>query len=651
MSLILNHNIAALNTQRNLEYSSRAFNKSLEKLSSGYKINVAADDPAGLIISEQLRSQTEGLSRAIRNSQEASNVIGITEAALIEMNEILRSMRELAIHAANNGITSPEQVAADQAQVDSGIQTIDRIANTTKYSDQFMLNGSKAILYDQAVTQGNNLLDTSSTRLDQVFKREGLNITLNFAGYDNVNRQALMSNQSQRAFFEADEAVSSDVDALTGTVVKDQQFIITGNSGARQFQFVAGTDLASIASSIENLADSTGVHSQLILASDAVTDSTFEVDNSVYDDVDGAWNEINDAGNRVSNWNVQGFNSGMLYASYADDGAGNLTVNLYSDVARTLQVATAAGTAGTLTISEVNNSGISGTVDAVAAGGVGEREHGGIPRLRHLQLGHDRHTTPGTRLYATYQDDGGGNLTVDLYSDVARTVQVATGTRVGAGTINLAEVAASGISGTVDVQNLGVAFTNNNITFTTMDDSNDQNDRLDSYNIVGVKPDQRVYVTYEEKASGELNVNLYSNSARTSEYLLATGSRTGSGLITLTEENNSGISGSVLAAAGGVANTDNDIYIDFGNTNMVDSWSLSNAIPGLHTDENGLTHLSVIPRRRRHLRFPPLLRRGAHQRDSQGPGRGHPHRRTRRRLIGRYPWPLSTAPPFLPRFA
>ncbi|MCX7934110.1 MAG: flagellin, partial [Planctomycetota bacterium] len=136
MSMVITHNISAINTQRNLAITNRQLSKSLEKLSSGYRINVGSDGPADLIISEQLRAQNVGLERAVRNTQEAINVLGIAEGALNEMNEILKKMRALALHAANSGITSPIQVAADQAEVDSGIQTIDRIANTTKYSDQ-----------------------------------------------------------------------------------------------------------------------------------------------------------------------------------------------------------------------------------------------------------------------------------------------------------------------------------------------------------------------------------------------------------------------------------------------------------------------------------------------------------------------------------
>ena len=117
MALSIAHNISAINTQRNLVISNRNLAKSLEKLSSGYRINTGQDGPADLIISEQLRAQSVGLERAIRNTQEATNVLGIAEGALNEMNEILKKMRALALHASNSGITSSTQVAADQAEL------------------------------------------------------------------------------------------------------------------------------------------------------------------------------------------------------------------------------------------------------------------------------------------------------------------------------------------------------------------------------------------------------------------------------------------------------------------------------------------------------------------------------------------------------
>ncbi|MFH0911020.1 MAG: flagellin [Planctomycetota bacterium] len=277
MALIINHNISAMNTQRNLERTSRNLAKSLQKLSSGYKINVAADDPSGLIISEQLRSQTSGLERAIRNSQEAFNVIGIAEGALIEINEILRTLRGLALHAANSGITASDQIRADQAEVDSAIQTIDRIANTTKYSDQFLLNGSKGLVYSRTTVVDDSmdlaLLNIDQTRIDQIFKRAGVSMDISFNGRL-TSSQPDYAQETRRAYFEADDNNTS-ADIGGNEVSADQRFIITGNNGARAFSFAAQTNLGSIASAIDNLKDSTGVGCQLILASNvAPADST-----------------------------------------------------------------------------------------------------------------------------------------------------------------------------------------------------------------------------------------------------------------------------------------------------------------------------------------------------------------------------------------
>jgi flagellin len=136
MALRVNHNVAAINTQRNLMKTSFDLSKSLQKLSSGLRINTAADDPAGLVISEQLRAQVSGLKMAVRNSQEASNLVGITEGALVEINDILNSIRALTLHASNTGVVGSDQIAADQAEVDNAVQSIQRIVETTRYAGE-----------------------------------------------------------------------------------------------------------------------------------------------------------------------------------------------------------------------------------------------------------------------------------------------------------------------------------------------------------------------------------------------------------------------------------------------------------------------------------------------------------------------------------
>ncbi|MHC4884617.1 MAG: flagellin N-terminal helical domain-containing protein, partial [Planctomycetota bacterium] len=291
MSLRINHNISAMNTQRTLRGSNHNMSKSLQKLSSGYKINVASDDPSGLIISEQLRSQTHSMERAVRNSQEASNVIGIAEGALIEINEMLRTMRGLALHAANSGVTALDQISADQAEVDSSIATIDRIANTTKYSDQFLLNGSKSLIYDVNLISGNSIIDTSNTRLDQVFKREGLTLGINFNGASGNAGVAEMTTQAERAMFESDSGGTNDEIGQTtadwGLLTADQSFILTGNNGSMQFSFSEGTDISQVTSSIENVSDSTGVHADIVFASNATADVTGTVTGITAQDIYG----------------------------------------------------------------------------------------------------------------------------------------------------------------------------------------------------------------------------------------------------------------------------------------------------------------------------------------------------------------------------
>jgi flagellin len=145
MSLRINTNVTAFNALRNLGQTSSAVAGSIERLSSGLRINKAADDPAGLIISEGLRSQIDGINQAISNSQEASNVIKTAEGALTEVNSLLRSVRQLAVHAANTGVNDAAAVQADQTQIKSAIESIDRIATQTQFGNKKLLDGTSGI--------------------------------------------------------------------------------------------------------------------------------------------------------------------------------------------------------------------------------------------------------------------------------------------------------------------------------------------------------------------------------------------------------------------------------------------------------------------------------------------------------------------------
>lgn len=139
--MIINHNVAAMNTQRQLSVNTANTNKSIEKLSSGLRINRAGDDAAGLAISEKMRSQIRGLDMAAKNSQDGISLIQTAEGALNETHSILQRMRELAVQSSNDTNTNSDREAL-QKEVDELAKEITRIANTTEFNTKKLLDGS-----------------------------------------------------------------------------------------------------------------------------------------------------------------------------------------------------------------------------------------------------------------------------------------------------------------------------------------------------------------------------------------------------------------------------------------------------------------------------------------------------------------------------
>ena len=142
MSLRINHNIAAVNGHRNMIRNDMNVSKSLEKLSSGLRINKAADDAAGLVISEQMRAQLGGLNQAVANTEQAVTLVQTAEGALDEMNTLLSKARTLAVHAANSGVNDTNQLAADQSELTNIVDSVDRIANNTQFGTKKILDGT-----------------------------------------------------------------------------------------------------------------------------------------------------------------------------------------------------------------------------------------------------------------------------------------------------------------------------------------------------------------------------------------------------------------------------------------------------------------------------------------------------------------------------
>lgn len=138
--MIINHNMPAFNSQRQLGINRRCKAKSMEKLSSGYKINRASDDAAGLAISEKMRRKIRGLTQGVLNTQEGVSVCQVTDGALVEVTDMLQRISELSVKSAN-GTNTQEDRTYIQQEVDQLVQEIDRIAETTSFNEILLFNG------------------------------------------------------------------------------------------------------------------------------------------------------------------------------------------------------------------------------------------------------------------------------------------------------------------------------------------------------------------------------------------------------------------------------------------------------------------------------------------------------------------------------
>lgn len=139
--MIINHNLNAMNANRNMSFNTTNAGKAMEKLSSGLRINRAGDDAAGLAISEKMRGQIRGLDQATRNSQDGISMIQTAEGALNETHSILQRMRELTVQA-NNGSNTGDDLAEIQKEIASSIAEVDRISSKTEFNTKTLLNGT-----------------------------------------------------------------------------------------------------------------------------------------------------------------------------------------------------------------------------------------------------------------------------------------------------------------------------------------------------------------------------------------------------------------------------------------------------------------------------------------------------------------------------
>jgi len=164
MALTIANNISSLNAQNNLSRANNSLQTSVERLSSGLKVNRGADGPAALVISEKQRAQIAGLKQAIDNSNKAVSLVQTAEGALSEINDLLVKVRSLALDSANAGVNDADALAANQAEITNALETINRIATNTQFGTKKLLDGSAGIKGTTNSANINFLKATESTQ-------------------------------------------------------------------------------------------------------------------------------------------------------------------------------------------------------------------------------------------------------------------------------------------------------------------------------------------------------------------------------------------------------------------------------------------------------------------------------------------------------
>jgi len=253
--VIINHNISALNTYRNLTSVNNALQKSLERLSSGLRINRAADDAAGLAISEKMRGQIRGLAQAIRNAQDAISLIQTAEGGLNETHSILQRMRELAVQAASETTTDTDR-AEIQKEINQLISELNRIANSTEFNTKKLLNGQAgAVASPQngvAGVSGTNTIkvgagtySTSNTNVSSTDLQAAVSVTAGVDTKAGVYQVVVQQNATSAKI----SAVALSSSPAAGTLT------INGYS----VTIASGDTFATVKTKINNITGQTGV--------------------------------------------------------------------------------------------------------------------------------------------------------------------------------------------------------------------------------------------------------------------------------------------------------------------------------------------------------------------------------------------------------
>lgn len=252
----INTNIPSLVAHANLGRSTSDLVMRLQRLSTGLRVNRGADDPAGLIVSERLRSEMRGLQQAIDNSERAGSVIATAEGYLAEVSDLLTSIKALVVEAANSGALSQEEIEANQLQIDSALESITRISSTASFAGLQLLNG--ALDYHLSGVPASAI---GAVRVHGA--QFGGNPTVP------VEVQVIASALTASLF------LSGNIAGSAGALPSSVTIEVMGNAGVQTLSFVSGTTFANVIAAINQVKATTGVSASLVNPGNATSGLTF----------------------------------------------------------------------------------------------------------------------------------------------------------------------------------------------------------------------------------------------------------------------------------------------------------------------------------------------------------------------------------------
>ena len=254
----INQNVGSMVAQRVLSQQNMDLSKTLNRLSTGLRIVRGSDDPAGLIASENLRAEKAAINSAMNNAERAEQVVNVAEGGLQEISSMLVELQSLVTSTANEAGVSKEEKEANQLQIDSILQSIDRIANSTSFQGIKLLNGNF-----EYTTNG-----VDQTQIDDL-KINSAKLS-NAAGSSMNVDVTLVDSATTGSVFLLDDGAGG-VDANGAGQVT---FEITGNKGTQQFTFAEGTQVSAVVTSINTFSEALGVSASLDNVDDVRFDST-----------------------------------------------------------------------------------------------------------------------------------------------------------------------------------------------------------------------------------------------------------------------------------------------------------------------------------------------------------------------------------------